>query len=76
MLPLLCPQCGGVPGYHLRLCLRHKMKIIAFITETVMIREILGHLGGPASPPALKPARGPLLWEMPGSEPGDTDLPA
>ncbi|MBL0352340.1 MAG: hypothetical protein WBO95_07130 [Candidatus Dechloromonas phosphoritropha] len=52
------------------------MKIIAFITETVMIREILGHLGVPASPPALKPVRGPPLWEMPGSEPGDIDLPA
>ena len=44
------------------------MKIIAFITETVVIREILGHLGEPKSPPRLMPARGPPLWEMPGSE--------
>ena len=33
--PLLCPKCGGA------------MKIIAFITEPVVIREILGHLGEP-----------------------------
>ena len=39
--PLLCPQCGGA------------MKIIAFITETVVIREILGHLGEPKSAPRL-----------------------
>jgi len=52
VLPLLCPKCGGA------------MKIIAFITETVVIREILGHLGEPISPPRLKPARGPPLWQM------------
>ena len=49
------------------------MKIIAFITETVVIREILGHLGEPKSPPRLMPARGPPLWEMPGSEPAKGD---
>ncbi len=51
VLPLLCPQCGG------------EMRIIAFITEAVVIRDILGHLGEPTSP----------LWEMPGTEPGESD---
>lgn len=52
VLPLLCPTCGG------------EMKIIDFITEGAVIREILGHLGEPTSPPRLMPARGPPLWEM------------
>ncbi len=52
VLPLLCPKRGG------------EMKIIAFITEGTVIREILGHLGEPTSPPRLMPARGPPLWEM------------
>ncbi len=49
------------------------MRIIAFITEAAVIREILGHLGEPTSPPRLLPARGPPLWEMQGSEPGESD---
>jgi len=61
VLPLTCPQCGGA------------MKIIAFITETVVIREIPGHLREPKSPPRLMRARGPPLWEMPGSEPAEAD---
>jgi hypothetical protein len=61
VLPLMCPQCGG------------EMKIIAFINEAVVIREILNHLGEPTSPPMLKPARGPPLWEMPGVEPDEID---
>ena len=61
VLPLVCPQCGG------------EMKIIAFITEAVVIREILGHLGEPTAPPRLLPARGPPLWELPGSEPDGID---
>ena len=51
VLPLVCPKCGG------------EMRIIAFITEGPVIREILGHLGEPTSPPRLAPARGPPLWE-------------
>jgi len=39
VLPLLCPKCSG------------DMRIIAFITEGAVIREILGHLGEPTSPP-------------------------
>ena len=67
VLPLVCPKCGG------------EMKIIAFLTEAVVIREILGHLGESTSPPRLLPTRGPPLWEMAGIEPGEIDprvLPA
>ena len=39
VLPLVCPKCGG------------EMRIIAFITEGPVIREILGHLGEPTSLP-------------------------
>jgi len=41
------------------------MRIIAFINEGPVIREILGHLGEPTSAPTLAPARGPPLWELP-----------
>ncbi len=41
-----------------------------------MIRDILGRLGEPTSPPRLLPARGPPLWEMQGSESGERDLQA
>jgi len=61
VLPLLRPQCGGA------------MKIIAFITEAAVIRQVLGHLGEPTAPPHLMPARGPPLWEMPGSDPAEGD---
>ena len=53
VLPLVCPQYGG------------DMRIIAFINEGLVIREILGHLGEPTSAPSLAPARGPALWEVP-----------
>ena len=53
VLPLVCPKCGG------------DMRIIAFINEGPVIREILGHLGEPISAPPLAPARGPPLWELP-----------
>lgn len=49
--PLLCPKCGG------------EMRLIAFITETAVVRDILAHLGEPTEPPRLAPARGPPLWE-------------
>ena len=47
------------------------MKIIDFITEAVVIREMLGHLREPKSPPCLMPASGPPLWDMAGSEPAE-----
>jgi hypothetical protein len=61
VFPLVCSKCGG------------EMKIIAFVTGGATIREILGHLGEPTSPPRLLPARGPPLWEMPGTEPSSID---
>lgn len=49
VFPLVCPKCGG------------EMRIIAFINDGPVIREILGHLGEPTSVPHISPARGPPL---------------
>ena len=51
VFPLLCPICGG------------QMRIIAFITYSADIRQILGHIEVDADPPRIKPARGPPLWD-------------
>jgi hypothetical protein len=51
VFPLLCPICGG------------QMRIIAFITYSADIRQILDHIGVDAEPPRITPARGPLLWD-------------
>ena len=51
VFPLLCPICGG------------QMRIIAFITHSADIRQMLVSLGVPAEPPCISPARGPPLWE-------------
>jgi hypothetical protein len=48
---LLCPMCGG------------QMRIIAFITQSADIRQMLDHIGVQAEPPNIAPARGPPLWE-------------
>jgi len=48
--PLVCPMCGA------------EMRIIAFITEAVDVRKILTHIGEPAAPPRIAPARGPPEW--------------
>ncbi len=53
VFPLRCPTCGG------------DMRLIAFITEATVVRDILIHLGEPITPPTIAPARGPPLWEMP-----------
>lgn len=50
VLPLRCTHCGG------------EMRLIAFITAPVTVRDILAHLGEPAAPPRIAPARGPPLW--------------
>jgi hypothetical protein len=63
-LQLLCPRCGA------------DLRIIAFITKAVMVRDILIHLGEPITPPPIAPARGPPLWEMQGTRPGAIDPPA
>lgn len=39
------------------------MQIIAFITHSADIRQMLDHIGVPAEPPCISPARGPPLWE-------------
>jgi len=49
------------------------MRIIAFITKAVAIREILGHLGEPIAPPRLLPAHGPPLWERYNAGPGEIE---
>ena len=51
-LPLVCPCCGA------------DMRIVAFITETAL-RRILTHIGEPAEPPRIAPARGPPAWDDP-----------
>jgi DNA-directed RNA polymerase subunit RPC12/RpoP len=64
VFPLVCPRCGG------------EMRIIAFITDACVVREILSHLGEPTSPPPIAPARGPPLWEITDAEQGEFDPPA
>ena len=49
--PLLCPLCGG------------QMRIIAFITHSADIRQILEHTGVEPEPAHISPARGPPLWD-------------
>ena len=51
VLPLLCPICGG------------QMRIIALITHSADIRQILDHIGADCEPPCIAPARGPPLWD-------------
>ena len=43
--PLVCPVCSA------------DMRIIAFVTDGVSVRGILEHLGEPAQPPPIAPAR-------------------
>lgn len=38
-------------------------RIIAFVTDGVSVRRILKHIGEPAYPPRLAPARSPPVWE-------------
>ena len=47
----MCPFCGG------------QMRIIAFITRSADIRQILEHIGLETEPPRITPARGPQLWD-------------
>jgi hypothetical protein len=50
VFPLVCPQCGG------------ELKIVAFLTEVDPIQRILLHIGEPATPPRIAPARAPPDW--------------
>jgi len=47
--PLECPNCGG------------DIRLIAFITEPGVIREILTHLGDPLEPPPVSPDELPVI---------------
>jgi hypothetical protein len=51
VFPLLCPLCGG------------QMRIIAFITHSADIRQMLDHIGVQSEPPNIAPARGPPFWD-------------
>ena len=51
VFPQVCPICGA------------QMRIIAFITHSADIRQILDHIGAESEPPHISPARGPPLWE-------------
>jgi hypothetical protein len=64
VFPLLCPICGG------------QMRIIAFITYSADIRQILEHIGVDAEPPRIKPARGPPLWDDGDAQAGEAVEPA
>jgi len=56
---LLCLPCGG------------QMRLIAFITHSTYIRQILDHIGVDAEPPRITPALGPPLWEGCDAQTGD-----
>jgi len=47
VLPLICPQCGS------------PMPLIAAVTEREPVQRILLHIGEPALPPPVSPARSP-----------------
>ena len=49
---------GGCDGYACPVC-GATMRIIAFITETAPVHQILGHIGDPHQPPPIHPPRGP-----------------
>ncbi len=59
VFPLRCPNGGG------------DMRIIAFITATAVVRDILLALGQPIAPPTIAPARGGCgpQWTMPPATP-------
>jgi hypothetical protein len=51
ILPLHCGRCGA------------QMRLIAFVTDPLAVKTILGHLREPITPPAVARARGPPLWD-------------
>lgn len=64
VLPLPCPICCG------------QMRIIAFITYSADIRQILDHIGVETEPPHITPARGPPLWDGADAQAGEGVEPA
>ncbi len=66
LLPLLCPACGG------------EIRIVAFRTHPMAIRDILIHLGLPHRPPRVAPAGAPPqptlgLDQTPASDPAQPE---
>ena len=49
---LTCPHCGG-----------HR-RLIAQLTDPIVVRRILGHLGLPTEPPRSAPARSPEQFDF------------
>lgn len=47
------------------------MRLIAFITHSADIRQILDHIGVESEPPHITPARGPPLWDECDAQIGD-----
>ena len=50
IFPLTCGHCGG------------EVRLIAFVTEVVPIREVLRHIGEPTKPPRIHRPRAPPQW--------------
>ena len=50
VFPLVCAICGA------------QVRIIAFITHSAGMRQILNHISVESEPPPIAPARGPQLW--------------
>ncbi len=63
-LPLVCPNCGA------------DLYIAAFMTKVALAQRILIHIGEPAEPPRIAPARGPPAWEDSPEPMPDWDLVA
>ncbi len=50
---LVCEHCGG------------RRRVLTFLTDPPVLRAILEHLGLPADPPTVAPARPPPEPELP-----------
>ncbi len=50
---LICPHCNG------------RRKLLAFITDSKVVRRILEHLGLTPDPPRMAPARSPPELALP-----------
>ena len=49
---LVCPHCGGT------------RRLIALLTDGLVVHKILAHLGLSTEPPPIAPARAPLEPEL------------
>lgn len=51
ILALICPECTSA------------MRLIACVNEPEPVQRILLHIGEPAIPPPISPARSPAVWD-------------